>query len=349
MMPCACSTAWQGFHCEFAVDPEELSGSHDDIENDDGLHCNLPCENGGVCANGAKDLGALNDTIADVSHLNQTFDNDHYAHCVCPEGFVGLTCKHKIEACGNEDHVCLHGSTCVEHDDGEYTCDCSQADEVIGSNDKAIFAGDSCQYTGTDICTIGEEYPGKPLYFCVNDGTCNAQVTADQPDPGCSCPDKYTGSHCEERLPSHTSYTNDNSGEGKTLMAGITAVAVLAAVAVIAVMGVRLLGNRSIPVSGESCTKGSGTPFPRRRRRKAGYGGCNLAPPNRSTSDAASSEKVSSSDPVASGFALPPDDEPEPGGVDGVMKDIMYHEPRFVDVGQSQDVDGNQLDNVDFV
>jgi hypothetical protein len=348
MMPCECSTAWQGFHCEFAVDPEELPGFHDDIENDDGLQCNLPCENGGVCANGAKDFGSLHDSFSDVSHLNQTFDNEYFAHCVCPEGFVGLTCKHKIEVCGDEDHVCLHGSTCVEHDNGKHTCDCSRADEAIGSTDKVIFAGDSCQYTGTDICTIGEEYPGKPLYFCVNDGTCNAKVTADQEDPGCSCPNKYTGPHCEERLHSNTLSTNDISSENTILITGVTVTAVVVCVAV-AMMGVRILRIRSNCLPVELSVKGIGTPFPRRRRRKAGYGGSNLAPPNRSTSDAASSERFSSSDPVASGFALPPDEEPGPGDVDGIMKDTVDDEQSFVDVGPPQDVDVNHLDNVDFV
>lgn len=348
MMPCKCDTAWQGFHCEFLVDPEDLPRFHDDIEDDDDYECHLPCENGGVCANGAKDLGSFHDTISDVAHLNQTFDSEHFAHCVCPEGFVGLTCQHKVEVCGNEEHVCLHGSTCVEHENGKHTCDCSQADENIGSNHKPVFAGDSCQYRGTDICTIGDEYPGKPLYFCVNGGICNARVAADQQDPGCSCPDNYTGPHCEVRNRTHSSSTYGSPSGGFIVVGGVAA-AVAVVILVAAVVGVRLVRKRSAPVPDEPAAKGTGTPFPRRRHRKAGYGGSNLAPPNRSRSDITSSERISSSDPVASGFALPPDDEPEPGVVDGLMKGTMDDEPGFVDVGSPHCEEGHQLDNVDFV
>jgi hypothetical protein len=346
MMPCACDTAWQGFHCEFAVDPEELPGFHDGIEDEDDFECNLQCENGGVCASGAKELGSLHDVVSDVSHLNQTFDDEHFAHCVCTEGFVGLTCQHKLEVCGDEEHVCLHGSTCVEHENGKHTCDCSQADEIVGKNDKPIFAGDSCQYTGTDICTIGEDYPGKPLYFCVNGGSCKAQVAASLPDPGCTCPDGYTGPHCEQRLQAKASSSKaQSSNSGAGLIIGVTVAAV---VAIAIAMVVRFVMTRPSPENDHPGTKGTGTPFPRRRRRKAGYGGgSNLAPPNRNSSDFATpSERRSSSDPVASGFALPPDDEPDPGDdADGIMKD----EPSFVDAGSLQDEDSSHLDNVDFV
>ncbi|KAG7356933.1 EGF-like domain containing protein [Nitzschia inconspicua] len=346
MMPCKCDTAWQGFHCEFAVDPADLPGFRDGINNQDDFSCNLPCENGGICANGVKDLGPFQNTVSDVSHLNQTFDKDHFAHCVCPEGFVGLKCQHKVEVCGNEEHVCLHGSTCVENEAGEYTCDCSLADEIIGSKDKPVFAGNSCQYTGTDICTIGDDYPGKPLYFCVNGGICNAQVTPDQPDPGCSCPDDYIGSHCEQHLKSQTSPAEVSSPNRGTVLISGTVVAAIIAVTI----AFLFKWQRSSTENDELSSKGSGTPFPRRRRRKAGYGGSNLASPNQNITDVASSKRMSISDPIASGFALPPDDEPEPrDDTDGIMKETTDDQPNLVEVGQPQDVDESSLDNVNFV
>lgn len=350
MLPCKCDTAWQGFHCEFAVDAEDLP-QFNDAKDDDGdesaLECNLVCENDGVCAEGAKDLGSLHDTISDVSHLNQTFHSEHFTHCICPDGFIGLTCQHKLEICGKGDHVCLHGSTCVEGDNEKYTCDCSKADEIVGPNTKPVFAGDSCQYTGTDICTIGDGSPGKPLYFCVNGGTCKAQVTPDQPDPGCTCPENYSGPHCEQRVVTFASSTSTSSGNSGGLIAGVT-VAVVAVVLLAIVVGVRLARKGGRGASPEQfISPHDGTPFPRRRRRKAGYGGSNLAPTYENRSELA--EMPSSSDPIASGFALPPDEEPGNDGVDGIMKDPLVEETSFVDVGPPQDEDENQLDNVDFV
>ncbi|KAL3920110.1 MAG: hypothetical protein SGILL_003424 [Bacillariaceae sp.] len=338
MMPCQCDIAWEGFHCEYAVAADDLPPQfHDNIDGDDNDGCGLQCVNGGYCAEGAKDLGSLHDTISDVYHLNQTFDNEHFAHCVCPEGFVGLTCQHKIEVCGNEEHVCLHGSTCVEHENGQHSCDCSDADEIVGKNEKPLFAGDSCQYTGTDICTIGEGYPGEPLYFCVNGGSCNAQVTSDQPDPGCQCPDDYVGPHCET-LTRVSSERSSSSGNAAKIAGAIMAVFAIAVVAI--TVAVRMTRYKSAAAVEEpSSSSGTGTPFPRRRRRKAGYGGSNMAPGR--TTSRASSPIVSSSDPMASGFALPPDDEPEgEDAIDGILKEPINGEPDFVDVvGPQQEAD----------
>jgi hypothetical protein len=349
MFPCKCDAAWQGFHCEYAVDADDLPPKfNDNIEDDedDVDGCGLQCMNGGVCAEGAKDLGPIHDTISDVYHLNQTFDEEHFAHCICPEGFVGLTCQHKMEVCGDEEHVCLHGSKCVEHENGQHACDCTKADETLGNNDQPLFAGDSCQYSGTDICTIGEGYPGEPLYFCVNGGRCKAQVKADQPDPGCHCPDEYTGPHCEERI-----RVSSSSASTRSDTAMIAGVAVVATIIVFITVGVkvRFARSRSSSPAHES-SAGTGTPFPRRRRRKAGYGGSNLAP-GRGASGAPSPVASSSSDPVVSGFALPPDDEPEPeDDFDGIMKESLSGEQDYIDVVGPEQGDGSdKLNSVDFV
>jgi hypothetical protein len=136
------------------------------------------------------------------------------------------------------------------------------------------------------------------------------------------------------------------------LIVGIVIAAVFAALAIILVAAfvVHRRGNSSVFVNTGST---SGNPFPKRRRRRAGYGGTgNLQPPSRNQSSPANASISSSSDPIATGLALAPDDEPDG---DGIMNDIDYHDhqpysddPVLVEVNPL-DEEGNQLDNVDFV
>jgi hypothetical protein len=44
---------------------------------------------------------------ADLSEYNVSHSSN-FDHCVCPEGFVGLTCEDTIEICPNGEHVCWH-------------------------------------------------------------------------------------------------------------------------------------------------------------------------------------------------------------------------------------------------
>ena len=51
----------------------------------------MNCQNGGVCAKGAKDLSDLEDSaVAHVAHLDQTYDEQYFEHCVCKEGWVRI-------------------------------------------------------------------------------------------------------------------------------------------------------------------------------------------------------------------------------------------------------------------
>jgi len=252
---CDCMPGFSGPACEFEDHSVEPPVDNNDIpnnsdandntntsDNDSPIDCQLKCMNGGNCAHGAKDLGSLKDIIGDVSHLNQTYANDYFAHCVCAEGWVGPTCEQKLDICGEGEHVCLHGSKCVPDTsaESEYTCDCSEADDVIGNNGKTAFAGDSCQYHGTEICTIGDPYPGQPLFFCVNGGSCNAWVSAESSDhPGCACPENYDGPHCEinttlkKKLKSRVQGTNEVGVLVLFVMALLLVVLVLTGVVVI--------------------------------------------------------------------------------------------------------------------
>jgi hypothetical protein len=366
---CDCSPAWHGFRCEYATG--EIDLPKDDSDNDgDGSstsegNCQLSCKNGGVCAHGAKDLGHLEDVIGDVQHLNATFDQTHFAHCVCPEGWLGLTCDHKLEVCGDNEHFCLHGSKCIQDASGKHKCDCADADEVVGDVGIPAFAGDSCEHTATDICTFGEDYPGKPLYFCVNLGRCNAQVSGDQPDPGCSCEKDWSGPHCEIRVSEASSVSNKEPTSQKSNAGpvfGIVIGVLLAVLAVVFVSYRRKEAKKSNPGNAPS----SGTPFPLRRRRIHGYGGSpNIASPRGGQSDPMASQPTngtmsSSSDPVVAGFVLTPDDEPGYDDVsDGIMHDGMTRAESFSDepvlVAPPLDEDGNvihstdRLHSVDFV
>lgn len=93
--------------------------------------------------------------------------------------------------------MCLHNSKCVKYGE-EHACDCADATTNFSSH----FAGESCEYQSTDMCTIGNPGPATPRSFCVNRGTCKEKVTATQPHPGCNCPEGYTGPHCELRVSS---------------------------------------------------------------------------------------------------------------------------------------------------
>ncbi len=196
---CRCPSGFFGPRCELTIYEDEQSGDGEENEDDHEYICRLTCSNGGSCAKGVKDNGSYQDTISGVAHLNKTYHETYFEHCVCPQGFIGLTCEHKVETCGNNEHYCLHGSTCIE-DNNDYLCDCSKADETIGHGDQpSVFAGDSCEHPANDICMQGEVFPTRPLYFCVNHGVCRAYVSEGTDDPGCDCPNGWSGPHCEIR------------------------------------------------------------------------------------------------------------------------------------------------------
>jgi hypothetical protein len=218
---CDCPTGYTGTHCEFTV----FANQGDDEDNirpnlpptdEDNINtgsypdalvstCHLQCLNGGTCAHGAKDLGSLANVVQDVDHLNDTYSGEFFEHCVCPYGWVGLYCDHKIEVCGNEvDHFCLHGSSCVASESsnkGQPTCDCSTADEHVNASSYSLFAGASCEHPATDICTVGGDPSAHPMFFCVNGGVCknHHDATSDSNHPGCNCVDGWSGESCEIR------------------------------------------------------------------------------------------------------------------------------------------------------
>lgn len=163
MYECNCTGGYHGPHCEFPKGVEKP---------DFFKSCSLQCENDGVCAEGRKDNGILAH-IADIDHLiNST--SDTYEHCICPTGFAGNLCEHVVEVCPDNQHVCFHGSECVdEGNDSE--CDCEASENTTGF----LTAGEYCQHKATIECDA------ESGVFCVNNGTCK--------DGGCECPEPYRG------------------------------------------------------------------------------------------------------------------------------------------------------------
>ncbi|OEU20618.1 hypothetical protein FRACYDRAFT_259610 [Fragilariopsis cylindrus CCMP1102] len=279
---CDCvKTGFMGPQCQY---PTSTSNINDEDNNEDPptsndgsefFDCRLNCLNGGKCTQGEEDSGFLRDVLGD----DKTHAGDHLAYCECKEGWIGLTCEYRVEIC-EDKHVCLHGSKCVGNFIDGYSCACDEAD---WKNDKAsAFAGDSCQYTatGTDICTIGEEYPGKPLYFCVNSGICHAFVSGDQPNPGCVCPEGWMGIHCEIRTDRLETIGDKDSVPVGSII-GISSALIVFLVLVL--VGIRLWitkKEKPEPTAVGKDISSKVNPFRRRRRRR----GTNLVPNQRKRS-----------------------------------------------------------------
>jgi len=159
---CDCKEGFYGVHCEFKKDP----------------NCDLECKNGGFCNTGA-----------DSFYREQTSKS----YCVCPEGYSGDTCQYTdAEDCRGS--VCMNGSTCrSEYVNGNtnYFCDCSNVDKVDEAGNKIPHAGKDCETPATTMCTGQDGYTDEE-YFCTNGGTCPTD-----PHLPCTCPQPFSGSHCE--------------------------------------------------------------------------------------------------------------------------------------------------------
>lgn len=113
---------------------------------------------------------------------NNNNDDDVFASC----------------ADGQDDHVCLHGGTCVPYDDDQYVCDCSQARDKIDDDNHNNGVVGVVQYVGKWCHLPPETYCGggqdEKNWFCVNGGSCNDNATSSF---SCKCQDDFVGTHCE--------------------------------------------------------------------------------------------------------------------------------------------------------
>lgn len=163
---CDCPDGYHGPICEFK-DPDPTAPPEPEVqaEIEEYEACSLQCQNDGQCRNGVKDTSFLNKFGAEVTHLNQSHD-ENFEHCVCPEGFVGLTCEHRVESCPGGQHACFHGARCVDDGSGA-SCDCQPGFTAL---DK--LAGKFCERQSTTLCTKASASGTASFAFCVNNGEC---------------------------------------------------------------------------------------------------------------------------------------------------------------------------------
>ena len=161
---CECPLGFHGPICEFK----------DAVQVNEYENCTLVCENNGQCRNGAKDTSLLDKFGNALSNVSVSHDSN-FEHCVCPDGFVGLTCETKIDVCEDAEHVCLHGSTCIpDQSDGiGSACNCES-----GSTSFVMLAGIYCEHKSTSICTTGGS-GSSGFSFCVNKGECVDMIGED--------------------------------------------------------------------------------------------------------------------------------------------------------------------------
>lgn len=333
---CICNDGNRGFSCEFVISPQ--ADSEEDAE------CKLDCHGNGVCRNGIKDISDLG-TATNAGHLSYTHDD--FQHCVCEDGFTGLTCEHKIEQCQNSDQFCLHGSECVRRG-GDTTCDCSKADSDIAEN----FAGDYCEHTA-DVCVQGDSE--SPQSYCANGGTCKAYFDeAGAPHPGCECPTGITGDRCEINLDKSDnkaapSTVGDGDGDGGVKGLGIAAiilsVCAICAVSMFALRGCfrrRTFSKRSGVVE-KSRLMWSDKSF------KDNVESINFSPHRNSSyvDDGYMASFASPSrDPMATAFAPEPDQSSYSDASTG--KPDIDDEPQIF-IGPPRDEDGHVLHSVDII
>lgn len=139
--------------------------------------CSMECQNDGVCRKGAKDVSFLAKFGLHRGLLGTKYNED-FEHCVCPRGFVGMSCEYNMDVCPGLDHVCMHGGECqIVAEDGlsiNLHCDCMNA-----KTSRNRYAGEYCEERSTDFCTVDGEMTkqGKGYdAFCTNGAKCKDSV-----------------------------------------------------------------------------------------------------------------------------------------------------------------------------
>lgn len=180
--------------------------------------CDLACQNNGICRKGAKDLSVLENFNVNRAEgsLVHSSHNDDFEHCVCPIGFVGLTCEFRLDVCPGGTHACMHGAECkhrvnTETHTLEFQCDCDKADEF-----GLRYTGKYCQLESTEFCTDDGLRPSVDSdAFCVNGGSCLGFVPEGHKHPGCECKSEFHGTHCEyDRSDSASKDIDDDAVRG---------------------------------------------------------------------------------------------------------------------------------------
>jgi hypothetical protein len=172
-----------------------------------------------------------------LEHITNHTHTDKIEHCICPIEWTGVKCEIKVEKCGENDHVCLHGSTCNKDGDS-YTCDCEEAFTGLDQ-----FGGKYCEHKSTSICTPDSKSgSGKNKFaFCVNSGQCKKIVDENEEHEGCDCPAGFAGDHCETRTETTDELIRDSSpsSEGSSGASPVAIVCIVLAALVATVAAAR--------------------------------------------------------------------------------------------------------------
>ena len=150
---CACPSGFDGPKCENKVQVEQ-----------DGP-CDLECQNGGSC----QFVAETNEADGTIS-TNAKWGSHKNMFCDCPTNFAGIHCEHMADICGDQELICLHGSTCQAKREGGYECKC--AESYQGGVCDARSRVQHCNPVGGIEFAFGMAVPA----FCANGGTCTERV-----------------------------------------------------------------------------------------------------------------------------------------------------------------------------
>ena len=157
-LACICPEGFSGPRCAFQISVDER----------DYNQCDLQCQNGGTCQKGTNQT-EKNEFLTKIvdsdfsAMLSKSPDLMGFEHCVCPQGYFGIQCEYQMEQCGNGEHACFHGSTCISND-GEFRCDCASS--------KIKTAGLFCEYIASSECEQWVDVTSGQRGFCTNGGHC---------------------------------------------------------------------------------------------------------------------------------------------------------------------------------
>ncbi len=157
-LPCECPEGFSGPRCAFQIGVDKI----------DYNQCGLPCQNGGTCRKGI-DQTKENELMRKFAHedfsdvLRPSPSLISFEHCVCPTGYFGIYCEYQIEDCGNGEHMCFHGSTCLRNGE-EFSCDCLSS--------KTKTAGLFCEHVASSECEQWVDMQNGHRGFCTNGGKC---------------------------------------------------------------------------------------------------------------------------------------------------------------------------------
>jgi hypothetical protein len=144
---CACVDGYTGSHCE--IDPV----------------CNIECLNKGACILGKSDSPLLTAWPGDVPSDRM--------YCDCARGYDGHHCEYRVDICGNNEHICLHGTKCVDGGSDGYSCKCDHGDHLCKQQQGTQFCSPILD-NGIDGLLPAVEYYGSMAVpaFCFNGGKC---------------------------------------------------------------------------------------------------------------------------------------------------------------------------------